>query len=294
MFKSKIVLIFVITVLLISSYIGYNYYEKFQIVECSTMTNCKSCANSFGCLWCAKSKKCVSDLSNNLLCSGESTIADPLGCDITHDTEDTTLKSDFSSPLYGGQCNNNKDCNTCLSSPDCFWCSTNNICTSSIDVYNKCLNDPNIYNSIEQCILKPNLKPKMPDTQSVIPVIGLSRNIDGSLSQTSLKIIFDSFGSRGYPIVDLNSKNKALEEIDKEISFYESLTESKLTKNHIMDLEKVSGYIEGITLNKYTESYQDYKYENEKEKNASANSMLQMIMFLDLIALGYIFYFIRR
>ena len=292
--KSKIILVFIIILLLISAYIGYNIYEKFQIVECSTMKNCKSCANSFGCLWCSKSNKCVSDLSNNLLCSGESTIADPLGCDITHNTKDETLKSDFSSPLFGGQCANNKDCNTCLSSPDCFWCSTNNICTSSIDVYNKCLNDPNIYNSIEQCILKPNLQQKMPDTQSIIPVIGLSRNLDGSLSQASLKIIFDSFSSRGGPILDLKSKNKALEEINKEIYFYLSLPESDLVKKHMLDLEKVSGYIEGVTINKYTESYQDYKYENEKDKNSSANSMLQMVMFLDLVALGCIFYFIRR
>ena len=43
--KSKNILVFIIILLLISAYIGYNVYEKFKIVECSTMKNCKSCAN---------------------------------------------------------------------------------------------------------------------------------------------------------------------------------------------------------------------------------------------------------
>jgi hypothetical protein len=275
---------------LVSAIIGYSIFEKFQIVECNTLSNCKSCATSFGCLWCVKSNKCVSDLSNNLLCSGESTLADPLACDMTENS------SDFSSSLYGGKCEKNKDCNTCLSSPDCFWCSTNSLCTSNGDVYSKCKDDPNIYNSIEQCILKPNLQ-KTHNTESIIPIIGLSRNIDGSLTQSSLKIIFDAFASRGEPIVDLNSKNKSLEEIEKEIIFYKSLPESDDTKNHILDLQKVSGYIEGKTINKYLESFQDNSYSNyldEKQKYKSGNSMLQIIMFLNLVGVGFLFYFLRK
>ena len=287
--KNKMVIFIIITILFILSYYGYKFYEKFQIIECSNLTNCKSCANSFGCLWCTKSNKCVSDLSNNILCPQESTIADPLGCEVGTEAK-TEEKVDFSSPMYGGKCGDNKDCNSCLNYPDCFWCSTNNICTSSVDVYSKCINDPNIYNSIEQCILKPNLQ-KVDTKSSIIPILGLSRNLDGSLTQSSLKIIVDSFASRGEAIVDLNSKNRALDEIEKEISFYNTLPTYNDVKNHILDLEKVSGYIEGITLNKYTESYQNYEY--EKEKNKTINGSLQVIIGLNLLALGSLFYFIR-
>jgi hypothetical protein len=278
---NKVLIFIIVTLLIIIAYYGYSFYEKFQIVECSTLTNCKSCANSFGCLWCVKSNKCVSDLSNNILCSGESTVADPLGCDIALDE-----KPDFSSPMYGGKCGLNTDCNTCLSSPDCFWCSTKNVCTSTSDVFSKCVNDPSIYNSIEQCILKPKLN----NESSIIPVLGLSRNIDGSLTQSSLKIIFDGFAARGDPIVDLNSKNRALSMIDKEVSFYNTLPVNSDVKQHINDLEKVSGYIEGVTI----ESFVDSSYEYEKEKNKNMNGSLQLIMALNLLAIGSLFYFMRR
>ena len=297
--KNRILLILVSSIiLLLAGYIGYSFYEQFQILECKSIKSCKACANSFGCLWCSKSNICVSDLSNNELCPGESTVADPLGCDVVQDTTSEQLSDNTSSPLFGGKCENNKDCNTCLSSPDCFWCATNKICSSSIHVYDDCNNDKNIYNSLEQCTLNPTVTPTTPPaTQSIIPILGLSRNTDGSLTQASLEIIFDSFGSRGTPIIDLVSKNAALEEITKEISFYESLPVSSDTKKHLMDLQKVSGFIEGTTVSKYKEGYQDFaysNYENEKIKNKNANSILQGIWIANLITLGALFYYIRK
>ena len=282
-----ILIFFSIIILIIVGYFGYSYYEKFQIVECSTLTTCKSCANSFGCLWCDTSNKCVSDLSNNILCPSENTIADPLGCDIENsDTTSSSINMNM----------NPNDCNSCLSIPDTFWCNTLQKCVNKTNIFLECSNEKNIYNSIEQCNLNTTLI-TYPDSQSVIPVIGLSRNIDGSLTQSSLQIIFDSFASRGEPIIDINSKENAIQEISKEVSFYESLPQSTDTTQHLMDLQKVSGFIQGYTVKKYKEGYEDLSYQKytyEVDKNKSTSSMIQMLWIGNLIGLGALFYFIRK
>jgi hypothetical protein len=37
----------------------YRYQEGFQTLPCSTNTNCANCAETYGCGWCSKAKKCV-------------------------------------------------------------------------------------------------------------------------------------------------------------------------------------------------------------------------------------------
>lgn len=37
----------------------YTYQEGFQTTECSTILNCADCAETTGCGWCSKAKKCV-------------------------------------------------------------------------------------------------------------------------------------------------------------------------------------------------------------------------------------------
>jgi hypothetical protein len=260
--KSKKIVHLIIVLIIIVGFISYKVYERFQIIECSTVKNCKTCAKSFGCLWCKKSKKCVSDLSKNTLCFKESTVSDPFGCDI--DSVEDISGSNLNSPLFGGKCSNNKDCTTCLRTPDCLWCNNSQQCAGSVELYAKCKDDVNIFNSSQQCAtsLKDVPESTVPfnPNNSVIPLLGLSRNTDGSLTNSSLQIIFNSLS-----IDDSQTMDSALNRINKEMDFYKnqyktsintyvnntidyvndpkSLDGAKTTNQRLQDLRDISRYV---------------------------------------------------
>ena len=225
-------ILFLLLILIV--FTAYKLYEHFQTQDCSTITNCKACTNSFGCLWCVKSNKCVSDLSNNVLCAQESTIVDPMGCD----DDSTTVEDNSGSSLTGGNCSINRDCKSCLTSPGCFWCANKEICSSNEKVYSDCIDDPSLYNSIEQCNLKKSIEMNYPQTDSVIPVLGLSRDMDGRLTEQSLKIVFDSFASRGTSITDPQSKENALQMIHNEKTFYTNKSKAYAYSNSSNEIEE--------------------------------------------------------
>ena len=287
-----------ILLLILIVFTAYKLYEHFQTQDCSTITNCKACTNSFGCLWCVKSKKCVSDLSNNVLCAQESTIVDPMSCDET--PEDISGSS-----LTGGECSINRDCKSCLTSPGCFWCANKEICSSNEKVYSDCIDDPSLYNSIEQCNLKKSIEMNYPQTDSVIPVLGLSRDMNGRLTDQSLKIVFDSFASRGTAITDSQSKENALQMIDNEKTFYSnkskaytesnSSDEAQKIQSHIQDLDDISRYIENYNTTNYVEGFQvnEAKFEYTLQENKGMNSKIQLLWLGNLIAIGTLFYLMR-
>ena len=259
--KSKNLLIFVIVLITLTGILSYKIYEKFQMVECTTLTDCKSCSNTFGCLWCKTSHVCVSDISANVLCKNESTVSDPFGCDTDSASADAS-GTNLNSPLFGGSCSNNTDCTSCLRTPDCSWCNNSQICASSVELYAKCKDDVNIYNSTDQCLTQNTIESKVPfnPNNSVIPVQGLSRNIDNSLTTPSLQIVFN-----GLNISDKDSMNSALNRVNDETNFYKnqyktninsyvnstidyvddpkSLNDAKTTNQHLQDLRDISRYI---------------------------------------------------
>lgn len=260
--KYKKIVYLIILLFIIVGFISYKLYERFQIIECSTVKNCKTCSKSFGCLWCKKSKKCVSDLSKNSLCFKESTVSSPFGCEL--DSVEGDSNSNLNSPLFGGKCSANKDCTTCLRTPDCFWCNNSQQCAGSMELYAKCKDDVNIFNSSNQCAAS---KKDVPEStvafdpkDTVIPIQGLSRNTDGSLTNSSLQIIFNSLS-----IEDKNTMEAALNRINKEMNFYKnqyktninsyvnstidyvndpkSLDSAKTTNNRLQDLRDISRYV---------------------------------------------------
>jgi hypothetical protein len=260
--KTKKIIYLIILLIIIVGFISYKLYERFQIIECSTIKNCKTCSRSFGCLWCKTSKKCVSDLSKNRLCFRESTVSDPNGCDI--DSVEDISGIGLNSPLFGGKCSANKDCTNCLRSPDCFWCNNSQQCAGSVELYAKCKDDVNIFNSTVQCAASkadvPESTVSFDPKDTVIPLQGLSRNTDGSLTNSSLQIIFNSLN-----IDDKSSMNSALNRITKEMDFYKNqyktninayvnntidyvndpapLNDAKVTNQRLQDLRDVSRYV---------------------------------------------------
>lgn len=316
-------IIIIILVIIVS--LTYKICEKFQIVDCSTLTNCKACTNMFGCLWCAQSNKCVSDLSNATLCPQENTIADPMGCDDISDVSNNYIDNsgngsidNNNSTFTGGKCSVNTDCKSCLTSPGCFWCANKEICSSNEDVYSDCADERNIYNSINQCSLQKSISMNYPSTESIIPVQGLARNTDNSLTTQSLKIIFDSFAAKGNPIIDSQSKQNALQMVNNEKEFYnnkyksyvntyvdnsidyntddKSLSSAKDIENHIQDLNDVSRYINNYNTSQYVEGYQNHqedKFQYVSQGNKNISFKLQMLWLGNLIALGTLFYLMK-
>jgi hypothetical protein len=286
--KTKKIVSLIILLIIIVGFIGYKLYERFQIIECSTVKNCKTCTKSFGCLWCKRSNKCVSDLSNSILCPRESTAADPFGCDL--DVAEDVSGSQLNSPLFGGKCSANKDCTSCLRSPDCFWCNNSQQCAGSVELYARCKDDINIYNSTAQCAASkvdiPESTVPFDPKDTVIPVQGLSRNTDGSLTNSSFQIIFNSLN-----IEDEPSMNRALNRITKEMDFYKnqyktnintyvnntidyvndpkSLDSAKNTNQRLQDLRDISRYV-----NDYGNSFLNQRRRPEFNSKDTAQQIL--------------------
>lgn len=283
MAKSKINLVVLsIVLVIIVGVICYKVLEHFQILECSTLNNCRSCSNAFGCVWCIRTKKCISDLSANMLCANSSRVSNPNGCESGSLVDSSG--ANINSPLFGGRCDANKNCNSCLRSPDCSWCSSLQICAGSVELYNKCKDDSKILNSLSQCTAATPSTPSTPTgtpasgagantfnpVDTVIPITGLSRNIDGTLTVSSLQIIFDSFAAKGAPIQDTQSKNAALNQITREMAYYKdkyktsmntyignsidyvndpkSLDEAKQVDQKIQDLKDISRFVNNYII----------------------------------------------
>ena len=348
MVKPKINLVVLsIVLIIIVGIISYKLYENFQILECSSIKNCKTCAGAFGCVWCIRTKKCVSDLSSNRLCPQESTASSSASCDSGSLIDSSG--ANINSPLFGGKCSNNKSCDTCLKSPDCTWCNNLQICAGSVELYEKCKDDPTLYTSLYQCSSRKVIEDSSDSNpfnpaDTIIPINGLSRTTDGSLTVSSLQIILDSLDEK---IQDVDSKNHALNKINKELTFYKnqyktnlntyldnsidyvndpkSLNDAKITEQHIQDLKDVSRFINNYNVNRmrpditdnnfssdfsssnivnegfttsvkesFVDTYVSHlQFDNVKQENSTAKMQIQAFYFINLVALGTLFYFMN-
>lgn len=115
--------------------------------KCDEITDCKSCADRLDCSYCKSSNKCVKATDTQKLCPQESTVNTPDACGLATFIEDTS--GNLSTNLYG-QCSSATNCNQCMSTPACYWCSNQNKCVSNTQVYEQCNNDT-IVSSLSQC-----------------------------------------------------------------------------------------------------------------------------------------------
>ena len=115
--------------------------------KCSDITDCKSCADRLDCSYCKSSNKCVDASETTSLCPRESTVNTPEACGLT--TLITDSSGNLSNRVYG-QCSTATNCNQCMSTPACYWCSNQNKCVSNRDVYNECRDD-RVVDSLSQC-----------------------------------------------------------------------------------------------------------------------------------------------
>ena len=351
-------LVIIIGMLILSIKEGFTVgADGFQI--CSTLTNCGTCSSSFGCVWCYTDAKCVSDNSANAICPRQALISTPGGCDVAHSTDASGNGGLVS--VTNKVCSASSSCNSCLSIPDCFWCSTQNICSSSIDVYAQCPNDMHIFSSFSQCSLG-DTTTTVPSTSSlsrsslesliasltasltsttssststststsaapvtnassIIPIIGLSRNLEGSLTSPAMQTVVQSLQSQGYNISNAISRRNVLAIIKAETDQVKAQKKLKLNsyvgnsvdyisdgasldaiKNYdirLLDLHDISQYIQSVPLEGFREGFtlglSELQSANDYNRQSLkiSGSNLQLMWFANLVAIGTLIYFIN-
>lgn len=381
----KIIIISIIILFLVL-FFTKKTYENFAIVfntptkqftDCSKITNCSTCAETFGCVYCKTTNKCVSDLSKNILCPGEDTAYSKETCG-----QDTSTATTLYKQRTYGDCSGVSDCKDCLSSPGCYWCDTKKKCISSIGVYDTCKDDPVIKNSFSECdatnslqynandfniprtstsipqisekslnILNnlPNISntrlvtsipnynsdfdddlgslsslssqpvsssTTLADTMStIIPIVALSKDSNGNLSESSLQTIIDSMKRDGYNFSTKSGKQNALQVIENQknilkqqyknnikdyvsnsldyISDGSSLNRAKDVNLKLKELDDVSRYIQSMKIEGFIEGFLDKEIiinENLIEENNSTKWMTQWLWLGNIIALSAFLY----
>jgi hypothetical protein len=360
------IILLVFTVLL-----SLKTYEKFVPVNCTTITDCKTCAKTMGCTYCGVAKKCVNTENENMQCVNDKR------------TPENTF---FNSEEDCIDCSAIKDCKTCAEIDPCAWCKTSNKCVQSSKTSSLCPREsyaidkdacettrtdisgiPYTYNAeasreeirrqlasgayssniVGSSTSSPSgtyssnilgsstsspsdtyttfdfsdVATQYPGT-SIIPILGLSRDINDRLTRESLKTVVQAAKNLGYMINTEAAKQKLLEDVEKENDFYitqkknymkkylnnsidyvndaESLNKMKDLDMRIMDLSDISGFIKGINVKSsdFIEGYQNINqkdvFEYTLQKNKTTTGYIEYLWALNLIALGTFVYFINK
>ena len=269
-------------------------------IDCSKVTDCKTCAGLNPCAWCKSSNKCVSSSNTSTLCPGESTSVDPNSCALTNYDISGVDASGF----------NVSDSISALQDQlDSGVYDSNNPIQLSTQ-------SPNSSSSFEYA----DISLQYPGT-SIIPILGLSRDINGHLTQASLKSIVQSAKNSGYVLNTSNDKQKLLDDVAKESNFYITTKKSYMKKyldnsveyvddsdslkhiqeldTKIMDLNDISGFIKGLNVSGFTEGYSN---KDEKDifnndtllKNNAISGYLQFLWIVNLVGIGTFLYFLNR
>lgn len=280
------IVIFLIIILFLLMYYT-EIYETFRVnfgntrrefAECNTITDCVTCAETFGCVYCKGTNRCVRDISKNALCPREDTAASEEGCG----EDNSTKTTEYRQRTYG-DCSGASDCKECLSSPGCYWCDTKKKCISSIGVYDTCKDDPVIKNSFSECdatsgrvynpyeypnprtsttaltstsTITPRTTSNVPRTSSstsladtmssIIPIVALSKDNNGNLSVSSLQTIIDSMKRDGYTFNTNAGKQNALQVIQNQRDQLRQNYKNTMKDYLLNSLEYVS---DGTSLN---------------------------------------------
>jgi len=114
---SKKLVLFGLIILLFTILLSIKTIDSFQATNCAQITDCKTCANTYGCSYCKVAKKCVNKPSFNTSCP--------------NDTEINTAEDCIT-------CSSYTNCKTCASEDPCSWCKTSNKCVNSSSANTLC------------------------------------------------------------------------------------------------------------------------------------------------------------
>jgi len=296
--------------------------------DCINITNAKTCAGTDPCAWCKTSNKCVFSSDTRRLCPGESIALDARAVDKTNSTDASGMY--FRNGRVVDASNNipysfnvNDSINALRDQLDSgVYDSETSDSTKGLDFVTKLDSSTSDYtrsfDSDESSFDYSNISSQYPGT-SVIPILGLSRDINGHLTSNSLKTVVQAAKNSGYTLNTTDSKQKLMDDIQKENNFYvtqkksymkkfldnsieyvndnESLKKVKEIDIKIMDLNDISGYVKGINTKAFTEGYGNYKdqfLEFTVTKNKGVEGYLKFLWIANFIAIGTFVYFINK
>ena len=290
----------------------YNTYESFQITDNTTKNYYKITDTD-------KNDMNKYNVLRNTLDKEQPAGGNLIPPEGGFDASNKYIAGNTTQPAVYSKCSASTSCSTCLATPDCNWCENIKQCVSGYDVYKQCVNDK-VLNSIVQCDLRKELTKYTIyfDDEDILPIMGLSRNTENSLTNSSLKIIFDSLKARGYSTTTPESKKEMLNVVEKEVNRYnqmyskemssyivhgmndeldeKSLIKAKDIKTHIQDLKDVSRFIHSQNVETFVEGFQhtydevESNYNSEVIKNKNIGFYLQIFWVANLVALGTVFF----
>lgn len=112
-----------VVLLVFTVFLSLKTYEKFVPINCTTITDCKTCARTMGCTYCGVAKKCVNTENENRDCVNDKR------------TPENTF---FNSEEDCIDCSLIKDCRTCAETDPCAYCKTSNKCVQSSKTSSLC------------------------------------------------------------------------------------------------------------------------------------------------------------
>ena len=114
---SKKLVLFGLLILVFTIFLSIKTVDNFQATNCSSIKDCKTCGNTYGCSYCKVAKKCVNKPDFNASCP--------------NDTEINTGEDCIT-------CSSYTNCKTCSSEDPCTWCKTSNKCVNSSNANSLC------------------------------------------------------------------------------------------------------------------------------------------------------------
>jgi len=125
---SKKLLLFGFLLLVFTVFLSVKTVQGFQ-VNCSTITDCGTCGNTYGCTFCKTARKCVNNNDFNRSCPNDTpinTAEDCVECSRYTDCRSCTIVRDRENP------------NIEKTNDNCVWCKTSNKCVSDLSINTLC------------------------------------------------------------------------------------------------------------------------------------------------------------
>lgn len=125
---SKKLLLFGFLLLIFTVFLSIKTVQGFQ-VNCSTITDCGTCGNTYGCTFCKTARKCVNNNDFKTSCPNDTpinTAEDCVDCSTYTDCRSCTIVKDRENP------------NIEKTNDNCVWCKRSNKCVSDLSVNTLC------------------------------------------------------------------------------------------------------------------------------------------------------------
>ena len=172
---SKKLLLFGFLLLVFTVFLSVKTVQGFQ-VNCSTITDCGTCGNTYGCTFCKTAKKCVNNNDFNTLCPNDTRI---------NTAEDCV------------DCSTYTDCRSCTaidkSNDTCVWCKTSNKCVSDLSSRQLCPRESTASDSRACGIMGENTNRGIKYINGV--AYGVTYDASGNQTLDTIPYIFDKDAS---------------------------------------------------------------------------------------------------